>query len=73
MSVERLRRVLWRLRSTKPGSDIFSNKTLERCIMMECGTDPKTYRNNRMALKKLSWVLVKNRTHVRLSGKDLVE
>ena len=73
MSVEKLRRVLWRLRSTKPGKNTFTNAELERSIMYECGTSYQTRDRNRAALKKLQWIRSKTRNYVILTGKDLTE
>ena len=73
MSVEKLRRVLWRLRSMRPGQDSFTRPELERAIMYECGTSPLTYRRNRLALVKLQWMRRKKNGWVRLTGKDLAE
>jgi len=71
MSVEKLERVLWRVRKTHPNSKIISNNNLRRAIMYECGTDPVTYRNNRRALVVLGWIKKYNTGSIELTDKDL--
>jgi hypothetical protein len=71
MSVERLERVLWRVRKTAKGKIKIHNIVLERAIMMECGTDPLTIRNNRNALKRLGWIGTIGKTQFKLTDKDL--
>ena len=60
MSINKLERVMWRLRMLckKEGeSDNPRWLDLKRAIMYECGTDPSTYRKNRKALLELGWIL----------------
>jgi hypothetical protein len=71
MSVERLERVLWRVRKNAKGKIKLHNNALERAIMMECGTDPQTIRNNRKALKRLNWISTIGKTQFRLTDKDI--
>jgi hypothetical protein len=71
MSVEKLERVLWRLRSSKPDQVTFTNKELRKAIMYECGTDPITYTKNRTALKHLGWIRARNNKYIRLTNADL--
>lgn len=71
MGIERLERVMWRIRSTHPGKKTITNPQLRLAIMHECGTDPKTYRNNRAALKRLGWIKHKGRVYVQLTDKDI--
>ena len=73
MSVEKLERVLWRLRKRCPGTDTPPWIELKRCIMFECGTDPATYRNNRKALVTLGWVKSYSGKRCCLTNKDLTE
>lgn len=56
MSVEKLDRVMWRLKKEFPDEDIITNRQLEVAIMYECGTSPATYQNNRKALFKLGYI-----------------
>ena len=69
VSVDRLERALWRLRKLK--RETVTNHELRRAIMLECGTDPKTHRNNRKALLDLGWVTPKGKSKVCLTGNDL--
>ena len=46
---------------------------LERAIMFECGTDPKTMRNNKNALKKLGWIVFHRGSDITLTDNDLSE
>lgn len=74
MSVERLERVLWRLRRTRPlkrDPPVYTNRELRIAIMKECGTSPMTIVNNRRALKELGWIDTKRRSSVELTDKDL--
>ena len=70
MSITSLERVMWRLRKTTPKQPIspvdligkssepltYTNIELRRAIMMEIGTDLRTYQSNRKALKVLGWI-----------------
>ena len=50
MTVESLKRVIWRLREKHPGRKTYSLKEVRRAIMYECGTDERTIIHN---IKKL--------------------
>ncbi len=41
MTIDRLKRVLWRLKEIEP-SGLYSNKQIRLAIMEECGTDQRT-------------------------------
>lgn len=71
MSVEKLERVMWRLRARNPNKEVISNVELRRCIMLEIGTDSRTQWNNRKALKELGWIKAKGRHHITLTGIDI--
>ena len=70
MSVEKLERVLWRVRKRNPNKTQITNHELKRAIMYECGTDPKTYTNNRKALIVLGWLRSRG-NYVELTDNDL--
>ena len=70
MGLERLERVMWRLRKANPDVRSISNAQLRLAIMHECGTDPRTYKMNREALKRLGWVKAYVHT-VWLTNKDI--
>ena len=71
MTVEKLRRVLWRVRERNAGADKPTNLELRRAIMLEIGTDPRTYTVNRKALFKLGWISIYNKSRVQLTGEDI--
>ena len=71
MTVEKLRRVLWRVRERNPGNAKPTNLELRRGIMLEIGTDPRTYTVNRKALLKLGWIRIYNKSRVQLTGEDI--
>ena len=73
MSAAKLQRVLWRLRTKYPDKTFYHNRDLQRCIMLECGTDQETVRNNRKALIMLKWILVRNSQSLSITGLDLQE
>lgn len=75
MSVEKLERVLWRLRKDHPGTTpTVSRKALRRAIMFECGTDPKTFQSNKQALVHLDWLSPSDDWQsFRLTDRDLTE
>ena len=73
MTVEKLKRVMWRLRSKCPDDDRPKWIELKRAIMHECGTDPKTYKHNRKALMELGWVKTYTGKRLKLTGEDLVD
>ena len=71
MTIDRLERVMWRLREKYPQREKITNAELRRAIMYECGTDPTTYYNNRKALKDLQWIRVYRKKHVIITNKDI--
>lgn len=71
MSVERLERVMWRLRKRNPNNLKITINELQRAIMYECGTDPRTYSNNKRSLIRLGWIRSRGPRHVWLTGNDL--
>lgn len=74
MTIEKLQRVLWRLRKLHPDKGTNpTNHELKIAIMMECGTDPTTYRNNRKALKTLDWIRSYGNRRIRLTNKDMTD
>lgn len=55
MSIEKLKRVLWRIREWKMADD-FHDKMLRRAIMLECGTFHSTISANRARLMELGMI-----------------
>ena len=70
MTVETLKRVMWRLRAHQPDSRRRTNAALQQAIMHEVGTDPRTYKTNRRALVKLGWITT-HKSYVWLTDKDV--
>ena len=74
MSVERLERVMWRIRA-KVGSH---PKPIDReividAIMRECGTDDRTIYMNTKALRRLKWLRSHGKRKYVLTGVDIEE
>jgi len=72
MTVERLARVMQRVRARFPGEDSIPRDEFRKCIMIECGTTKATFYNNKYALVKLGWIKT-SKTRIKLTGKDLTE
>lgn len=73
MTVEKLERVMWRLRAIDPNNRYPSVHNLRRAIMLEIGTDNRTYHANKQALKRLGWIKAKGTKRVELTGIDLTD
>lgn len=71
MTVEKLERVLWRVRKIRPNTNIVLWLELKQAIMKEIGTDDRTYRSNVKALRTLRWIATQDSYHVELTGLDL--
>ena len=56
MTIEKLERVMWRVRKYEPNNKHPYRSTYRRAIMFECGTSPATIKNNIKALKELKWI-----------------
>ena len=72
MTIEKLERVMWRLRKLA-ATDKPTHNELRRAIMYECGTDPSTYTNNKKALLVLGWIVPYNKSRFVLTNNDLTE
>lgn len=71
MSIQKLERVMWRLRKRNPGNERPTNIELRRAVMYEIGTDPDTYTVNRKALIRLGWIRTYNSVRIEITGTDL--
>jgi hypothetical protein len=71
MTIEKLKRVMWRLR--KLGLDHPSYNDLEVVIMQECGTCKATFTRNKRALFKLGYCVRYTKKRFSLSDKDLTD
>lgn len=71
MSVEKLERVLWRVRQI-PGKKaaIHWNK-LRLAVMKEIGTDKRTYDHNKENLLRLGWIKRHRKSFFILTDEDL--
>lgn len=75
MSVEKLKRVMQRLRH-RHGMNVKKIKRddLERAIYREIGTCLTTFKRNKRCLTKLGWIASRDRGHtIMITGKDLEE
>lgn len=73
MTVEALRRILWRVRKNNPGLDTPSYVELRKAVMLECGIHDKTYKCNLKALKRLKWIEFYTRGRFKYTNKDLTD
>lgn len=71
MTIEKLERVMWRIRKLAGDNKHPYNSDVRRAIMLECGTSPITYRNNRKALMDLGWIKTYNRKRITLTNTDI--
>jgi hypothetical protein len=70
MTVEKLRRVLWRLCRKEQAR--YNYRELRKAISLECGVHDKTYKSNKKALVLLGWIRGKTKTtfEVTESGRE---
>lgn len=55
MGIEKLKRVIWRLREMKTDEpEVYNEKQVRLAIMEECGTDRRTISDNMIRLKELN-------------------
>ena len=71
MTVEKLERVMWRIRARFPNQDTILIKDVENAIMHEIGTDPRTWKLNFRSLQRLGWIKRTHRSVCKLTGNDL--
>ena len=71
MTIEKLERVMWRIRKYADGRDYISNTMIRKAIMFECGTSPSTIRDNRKAMKALGWIRARNKRSMYITDKDI--
>lgn len=71
MGLDKLQRVLWRVRERNPNVANPTNRELELAIMMEIGTDKQTYKRNRKSLMKLGYIERYTKQRFKLTNKDL--
>jgi len=74
MSIQKLERVLRRIRAENPGKTKISIHVLHRAVCMEVGTDPRTLYQVALALKRVGWIKTeKFGKWIILTGKDLTD
>ena len=73
MTIEKLERVMWRVRKDNPNTNIIRNRALELAIMQEIGINKRTYKDNRRALTTLGWIRSHTKTKIELTNKDLTD
>ena len=71
MTIEKLERVMWRLREQNKDKTYVHNSALQTAIMYEIGIDIRTYKSTRKALIKLGWIKTRGKTKVEITDKDL--
>ena len=71
MSIQKLERVMWRVRKRNPGNDTPTWTEFKRAIMYECGTSKATYKANISALKSLGWIKTRKGKRTKLTNTDL--
>ena len=72
MTIEKLKRIMIRVRAANPGKDKCSHRDLRRAIMIECGTTRMTVHNNKHALTDLGWIR-RSKNTIYFTGLDLTE
>ena len=75
MTIQKLERVMTRIRQEAHYNITKEDKIhlgeLARAIMMEIGTDPRTYKQNKKNLIKLGWIKPYKKNRFTLTNKDL--
>lgn len=71
MTVEKLERVMWRIRKDNPDNKTPLWSALNRAVMLEIGTDKRTYILNRKALIKLKWITGYSPSRFKITDADL--
>lgn len=71
MTIEKLERVMWRLRKENVNTSYPTNNMLKLAIMQEIGTDIRTYKANRKALIALGWLKTHNKKRLLVTNKDI--
>ena len=61
---------MWRLRKANQTERI-TIPMFKRAVMLEIGTDPRTYHRTKGALKDLGWIRSKGTRYILLTGNDL--
>lgn len=73
MGIDKLERVMWRLRKRNPKERYVTNKELQIATIKECGYSDYTLRTIRKTLIKLGWIKSKGKRRIEITDKDLIE
>lgn len=73
MGIEKLERVMWRLRSRNKGKSKVSNDELHKCVIFECGYTEATLWRVRKALIMIGWLKRHGTRSVIITDKDLTQ
>lgn len=74
IAINKLERVLWRLRKKYKGDNpIIPNHELRKAIMRECGTSNQCYKDNRASFFQLGWIKAHGSKKIQLTDDDLIE
>jgi dynactin complex subunit len=68
--VNKLKRVIWRLKEEYPNKEFYLKEDIRRTIIMECGIDERTIATNIKALKELGWLKCQRKRFFIVEGKD---
>lgn len=72
MGIDKLRRMMLRIRARHPDAKSIKEDDLKRVVIIEAGASPYCYKYNKNALIKLGWLKKRKRRFV-LTGNDLTE
>lgn len=72
MTIEKLKRIMWRIRSRNKDKVYITRHEVEKAIFLEAGIWPETVRYNRQALIKLGWLKTRKQKY-EITDKDLTE
>lgn len=73
MTIESMKRVMWRLRVQCPDNETPTNQELQRAVMYELGTDWRTYTKARRALLLVKFIKSYGKQRIRLTNVDLTD
>lgn len=71
--LDRLKRVMWRVRSENPKEERLTWDKLKIAVIKECGYSPGNYFNVKKALLKIGWITRHRKQKFNLTGKDITE
>ena len=72
MPIEKLQRVMWRIRTNHPNTARITLQQLINAVTREIGYDMRTFKRIKLALARLGWIKSYGK-RIRVTGKDLTE